>query len=163
MCEREVNCISRRTATCLWNEKYLPTPLREREEEERGETRLLESLGIKEYFEEGSIRINKRTCQGIECKLCIKACPTNALYWAYGEVKVIEDLCIYCAACVLSCIVDNCIQVTRRRPDGTMEQYGTPTDVYKLLNNINSKKRVKIANGRFPNLEEYMESLIKIV
>lgn len=125
--------------------------------------KLLESLGIKEYFEEGSIRINKRTCRGIECDLCIKACPTNALYWGYGEVKIAEDLCIYCTACVLSCIVDNCIQVTRKRPNGTIERFSTPTEVLDLLNNINSKKRLEITNRRFPKLEDYIESLLRIV
>lgn len=125
--------------------------------------KLLESLGIKEYFEEGSIRINKRTCRGIECDLCIKACPTNALYWGYGEVKIAEDLCIYCTACVLSCIVDNCIQVTRKRPNGTIERFSTPTEVLDFLNNINSKKRLEITNRRFPKLEDYIESLLRIV
>lgn len=132
-----------------------------RKREEKAE--LLQSLGVKQYFEEGSIRINKRTCRGIECDLCIKACPTNALYWAYGEVKITEDLCIYCTACVLSCIVDDCIQVTRKRPNGTIERFNTPTEVLKLLNDINSKRRWEITNRRFPMLEEYIESLFRIV
>ncbi|MFQ6095680.1 MAG: 4Fe-4S dicluster domain-containing protein [Candidatus Bathyarchaeia archaeon] len=125
--------------------------------------KLLESLGIKEYFEEGSIRINKRTCQGIDCMLCIKACPTNALYWALGEVKITEELCIYCTACVLSCIVDDCIRVTRRRPDGRIESYSTPTESFKLLNDISSEKRLEVTNRRFPKLKEYIESLLRIV
>ena len=126
-------------------------------------TKLLESLDIKEYFEGGSIRIDKRTCQGIECRLCIEACPSNALYWGGGDVKIVEDLCIYCTACVLSCIVDDCIQVTRKQPDGRIERFGTPTEVLKLLNNINSKKRWNITNSRFPKMEEYIESLIRSV
>jgi len=117
--------------------------------------RLLESLGIKEFFEGGSIRINKRSCKGVECKLCIKACPTDAIYWGYGEIKIIEDLCIYCTSCVLSCIVDNCIQITRKRTDGKTERYGTTGAVIKLLENINSKKRLDIVNRRFPSLERY--------
>ncbi|MEM2594310.1 MAG: 4Fe-4S binding protein, partial [Candidatus Bathyarchaeia archaeon] len=76
---------------------------------------LLKTIGVKEYFSEGRIEIDNKICQGIECKLCIKACPTNALYWSYGRVNLVEDLCIYCAACVLSCIVDNCIKVMRKR------------------------------------------------
>jgi len=135
--------------------------LRETAKSKREErTRLLESLGVKEYFEEGSIRINKRTCQGVECKLCIKACPTNALYWGYGEVKIVEDLCIYCTACVLSCIVDNCIQVTRKRTNGKTEQYGTPKDVHKLLKEINNTKRLDATKRRFPNLERYLQDLL---
>lgn len=123
-------------------------------------SRLLESLGMKEYFREGSIGIDKKTCKGIECKLCIKACPTNALYWGYGEVKIIEDLCIYCTACVLSCIVDKCIQVTRKRTDGKNESFGTPGEVLKLLKNISSEKRLDATNRRFPSLEKYLEELI---
>jgi len=126
-------------------------------------TKLLESLDIKEYFEEGSIKINKRTCEGIECKLCIEACPSNALYWADGEVKIEEDLCIYCTACVLSCIVDDCIQVMRKQNDGRIERFGTPNEVLRLLNDINSKKRLEITNNRFPNMEEYIESLVRTV
>jgi len=123
-------------------------------------TRLLDSLGVKEYFSEGSIRINKRTCKGIECKLCIEACPTDALYWGYGDVKIIEDLCIYCAACVLSCIVDNCIQVKRKRTDGKNENFGTPSEVSKLLKNISSKRRLTVTNRRFPSIERYLEEIV---
>jgi len=123
-------------------------------------SRLLESLEIREYFREGSIRINKRTCKGIECKLCIEACPSSALYWGYGEVKIIEDLCIYCTACVLSCIVDKCIQVTRKRADGKNESFGTPGEVLELLKNISSEKKLGVTNRRFPSLERYLEDLI---
>jgi len=123
-------------------------------------SRLLESLEIKEYFREGSIRINRRTCKGIECKLCIEACPTNALYWGYGEVKIVEDLCVYCTACVLSCIVDDCIQVTRKRTRGKTERFGTPSEVLKLLKNISSEKKLDVTNRRFPSLERYLEELI---
>jgi len=34
------------------------------------------------------VKINKSICQGIECRLCIKACPTNALYRSYGQLKI---------------------------------------------------------------------------
>jgi len=55
----------------------------EKKEKEKKEKRaeLLKSMGVKEYFEEGSIEIDMRTCRGLECDLCIEACPTNALYW----------------------------------------------------------------------------------
>lgn len=110
---------------------------------------LLKSLGIKEYFSEGSVKINDRICQGIECKLCIKACPTKALYWGYGQVNIVEDLCVYCAACVLSCIVDDCIKVSRKRQDGKIESFSKPKEAAKLLQSISSKRRITLVNRVF--------------
>ncbi len=104
-------------------------------------TQLLRSLGIKEFFEEGRIRINKKTCKGLECKLCIEACPTHALYWGSGEVGIVEDLCVYCTACVWNCIVDDCILVRRRRPSGEVEEFSKPREVVMLLHKINTKER----------------------
>ena len=118
---------------------------------------LLQPTGIKEFFGEGSISIDKRTCEGVECKLCIKACPTNALYWKSGEVGIVEELCVFCTACVSNCIVDNCIRVTRKRPNGETERFSTPSDVVTLLNAIDTKKRVNIVKTRFPTMEAYLE------
>jgi ferredoxin len=118
---------------------------------------LLASSGVKEFFEEGSISVNKRTCQGLECKLCIKACPTNALYWKAGEIEVVEDLCVYCGACVLSCMVDDCIKITRKREDGKVEKFSKPMDVLKLENKINAKKRFERVREVFPTAEDYCE------
>lgn len=103
--------------------------------------RLLEPLGVKVYFDDGSIRIDKRTCKGVECKLCIEACPTHALYWKSGEVGIVEDLCMYCAACVWNCIVDDCIRVSRKRSDGEVEEFSNIRDIYVLMNKIIGKKR----------------------
>jgi Fe-S-cluster-containing hydrogenase component 2 len=116
---------------------------------------LLAASGVKEFFTEGKISINKRTCWGVECKLCIKACPTNALYWKAGEVGVIEDLCVYCGACVLCCMVDDCIKVERKREDGAVEKFGKPMDVLKLENKINAKKRFERVKEVFPTAEDY--------
>jgi Na+-translocating ferredoxin:NAD+ oxidoreductase RNF subunit RnfB len=62
-------------------------------------------------------------------KLCIKACPTNALFWKAGMVGIIEELCIYCGACVLNCIVDDCIKIVRKdqtvRLKGSADQKGS--------------------------------------
>jgi len=110
---------------------------------------LLKTLGVIEYFSDGEISINSRICQGIECKLCIKACPTNALYWGYGRVNVVEEICVYCAACVLSCIVDDCIKVTRKRPDGRIEKFSKPMEAVKLLNSISSKRRSNLVSRVF--------------
>ncbi len=132
----------------------------EEEEAEKPKSRraeLLEPMGVKDLFEEGSISIDMRTCRGIECNLCVKACPTNALYWKAGEIGIIEDLCIYCTACVANCCVDNCITVTRKRPDGTTESFSTPKEVLTLLCNINSKKRKDRVESLYPTIEEYLE------
>jgi ferredoxin len=118
---------------------------------------LLASTGVKEFFAEGSINVNKRTCHGLECKLCIKACPTNALYWKAGEVGIVEDLCVYCSACVLSCMVDDCIKVARKREDGKTERFSKPKDVRTLENRINAKKRFERVSEVFPTAEAYCE------
>jgi len=128
-----------------------------RKRERERKTKLLESIGVKEFFEEGTISIDKNTCKGVECKLCIKACPTNALYWKTGEVGIVEELCVYCAACVYSCIVDNCVQVSRKRPNSQTEKFGTQRQVLTLLNNINSEKRVKRLKSRFPDVEAFIK------
>lgn len=132
-----------------------------RKRERENKTKLLESMGVKEFFEEGTISIDKNTCKGVECKLCIKACPTNALYWKTGEVGITEELCVYCAACVYSCIVDNCIQVSRNRPNSQTEKFSTQKQVLTLLQNINSGKRVKMLKSRFPSIEIFLERYSK--
>jgi ferredoxin len=118
---------------------------------------LLAATGVKEFFEEGRISIDKRTCWGIECKLCIKACPTNALYWKTGEVGITEDLCVYCNACVLSCMVNDCIKITRKREDGTQEKFSKLKEVVKLDDKINAKKRFERVKDVFPAAEAYCE------
>ncbi|MCW4016852.1 MAG: 4Fe-4S dicluster domain-containing protein [Candidatus Bathyarchaeota archaeon] len=118
---------------------------------------LLEPMGIKDCFEEGSISIDMRTCRGIECNLCVKACPTNALYWKAGEIGIVEDLCIHCTACVANCMVDDCIRVTRKRPDGKTERFSNAKDVCKLLRNINLRKGKDRVKSLFRTPEEYFE------
>jgi NAD-dependent dihydropyrimidine dehydrogenase PreA subunit len=118
---------------------------------------LLASSGVKEFFAEGNIGINKRTCWGVECKLCIKACPTSALYWKAGEVGIVDDLCVYCGACVLSCMVDDCIKVERKREDGKVERFSKPKEVVKLQDKINAKKRFERVSEVFPTCEAYCE------
>jgi ferredoxin len=129
--------------------------LSEASEKKGRRAELLESVGVKECFEEGSIKIDMRTCRGIECNLCVKACPTNALYWKAGEIGIEEDLCIHCTACVLSCCVDDCICVTRKRPSGETESFSTSKDVLKLNRNIISKKKRKAVRSIFVNPEDY--------
>jgi ferredoxin len=118
---------------------------------------LLASSGVKEFFAEGNIGINKRTCWGVECKLCIKACPTSALYWKAGEVGIVDDLCVYCGACVLSCMVDDCMKVERKREDGKVERFSKPKEVVKLQDKINAKKRFERVSEVFPTCEAYCE------
>lgn len=123
---------------------------RSKKRESEQKKKLLESLGIKAplYFTEGSITINTSTCRGAECKLCVKLCPTNALYWSEGKVGLTKELCIWCAACVLCCVVDDCIRVARRRSDGKRESYSTPKQVLALIESINRRKSAQAALNR---------------
>lgn len=130
---------------------------RKRKEKKTERTRLLQSMGVQECFEEGKITINMKTCKGVECKLCIEACPTNALYWKAGEIGIVEDLCVYCAACVFSCIVDDCIQITRKRPNGKIEKFSSPRDVLKLLRHTGSEKTRDRVKSIFPTPESYLK------
>ena len=137
--------------------------LEQASEKRRREAReqLLQSLGVKEFFEEGSIKIETIICDGVECKLCIEACPTNALYWRSGKVGIVEELCVFCTACVLSCIVDNCIRVKRKRPNGDVEEFSTPEEALRLLQRINSRKVHRIVKRRLPTAEAYLERYVK--
>lgn len=126
-------------------------------EKKKRRNELIAPLGIKEFFTEGKITINKRTCRGLECKLCIKACPTNALYWKAGEVGITEELCIYCGACVLSCIVDDCIKIERKRSENEVESFSKPRDFTTLQHNLSAKKRYMRALAIFPKMESYIK------
>ena len=127
----------------------------EKAEKRKLREELLGPTGAKEFFAEGKISLNKRTCQGLECKLCIKVCPTNALYWKQGEVGITDDLCVYCGACVLTCMIDDCIRIERKREEGKVEKFSKPKDVLKLQNSINTKKRLQRVCEIYPNAEEY--------
>ena len=127
----------------------------EKTEKKKQREELLAAAGVKEFFPEGSINVNKYTCVGVQCKLCIKACPTNALYWKAGEIGVIEDLCVYCGACVLSCMVDDCIKVRRKREDGAVEKFGKTRDVLVLANCLNAERRFKRVREVYPSWQEY--------
>jgi NAD-dependent dihydropyrimidine dehydrogenase PreA subunit len=129
----------------------------EENENKKRREELLSACHVKDLFKEGKIVIDKHTCLGVQCKLCIKACPTNALYWKTGEVGISEDLCVYCSACVLSCMVNDCIKITRKREDGTVEKFSKPKDVITLENKINTKKRLERVKEVFPTTEAYCE------
>jgi len=129
-------------------------------EKKKRRKELLEPTGVKEFFKEGSISINKFTCVGGQCKLCIKACPTNALYWKTGEVGIIDDLCVYCGACVLNCMVDDCIKVERIRDDGKVERFCKPKDVLMLGEKINAQKRLARVTAILPDVEAYCEKCV---
>jgi ferredoxin len=126
-------------------------------EKKKQRQELLASTGVKEFFPEGKLTINKRTCWGQECKLCIKACPTNALYWKAGEVGITEELCVYCSACVLSCMVDDCMKLVRTREDGKTESFSKPKEVVNLQHAINTRKRAQRVREVFPTVEAYCE------
>ena len=128
--------------------------------EKKKREELLESAGVTEFFDGGSIEVDMKTCKGVECRLCIKVCPTNALYWRAGEVGVTKELCVYCAACVLNCIVDDCIKVERKRPDGTIEVFSKPADVLVLQNKICSFRRKDLIKSIFSSEEEYSKRYV---
>jgi len=138
----------------------LLTETMEKEKEKRRKE-LLAPLGVKEFFVEGSIAIDKRTCKGVECKLCIKACPTSALFWKAGEVGITEELCIYCGACVLSCIVDDCIRIARKRENGEAESFSKPKEFTALQHAIDAKKRHERVGDVFPTAEDYLKRYSK--
>ncbi|UCH01981.1 MAG: 4Fe-4S dicluster domain-containing protein, partial [Candidatus Bathyarchaeota archaeon] len=86
--------------------------------------------------------------RGVECELCIKACPTNALFWSEAKIQIENDLCIYCGACVVSCIVDDCIHIRRKRPEGSIETFSTPRATAIVINNQSAKKRREAIHRR---------------
>ncbi len=126
-----------------------------KEEQKSRRAEFLGSIGVEDRFEEGSIKIDMRTCRGIECNLCVKACPTNALYWKAGEIGIMEDLCIHCTACVLNCCVDNCITVTRKRPDGKTETFSTPKEALEINRKIAAENKRERVKSRIENPEDY--------
>jgi ferredoxin len=104
---------------------------------------LLGDLEVQDLFCDGTIHINKQTCLGVECKLCIDVCPTHALYWTKGEVEVEKQLCVYCMACVFSCIVEDCITITRKRETGEDEVFSNIKNACVLLHEIALNKRIE--------------------
>lgn len=118
---------------------------------------LLKSIGVKEFFEDGSIKIDMKTCKGVECQFCIKVCPTKALYWKAGEIGITEDLCVYCTSCVLHCMVDNCIEIRRTRQNGRNERFSNPVHVSRMLNNVGARNRMKVIKSVFPDEETYLK------
>jgi len=132
-------------------------PEKAKKEKKKRRDEFLAQLGVKEFFVEGNITINKRTCKGVECKLCIEVCPTNALFWKAGEVGIVKELCIYCGACVLSCIVNDCIKIERKRVTGEVEKFSKPRDFTALQHGINFKKRRGKIQEIFPKAEDYLK------
>jgi len=133
--------------------------LLEASEKQRRQKRaeLLKSVGVEDLFETGSVRVDMKTCKGVECKLCIELCPTNALYWKAGEIGVTEELCVYCTSCVLYCMVDNCIQVERKRPNGELERFSKPSDVFSFWEHLNARKRIDAVKIILPDEEAFLK------
>jgi len=113
----------------------------EEAEQKKRRKELLEPTGVRELFKDGKITINKFTCVGAQCKICIQKCPTNALYWSVGEVGIIDDLCVYCNACVVNCMVDDCIKIERIREDKQSECFSKLDNVVKMNERKNTTKR----------------------
>ncbi len=130
----------------------------EEAEKKKRRQELLEPTGVKELFKEGKIKVNNFTCVGGQCKLCIKVCPTNALYWSTNGVGVVDDLCVYCGACVLNCMVDDCIKIERKREDGATERFSKPVDVVKLQERRNGAKRFERVRTNAATMRRYQEA-----
>ncbi len=79
-------------------------------------------------------------------------CPTHALYWAKGEVGIEKQLCVYCMACVFSCIVEDCITITRTRETGEKEVFSNIKRAYALLHEIALNKRIERIQSIFQEL-----------
>ncbi len=54
-------------------------------------------------------------------------------------------------------MVDNCIEVRRKRQNGETEVFCKPQDVSLLLNRINARNRVRIIKDLFPDDEAYLK------
>ncbi len=67
-------------------------------------------------------------------------------------------MCVYCGACVLNCMVDDCIKIERKREDGKVEQFSKPNDVVMLNEKIGGKKRFDRVNAIFPSVSTYCEN-----
>ncbi|MEM2105964.1 MAG: hypothetical protein QXV21_05820, partial [Candidatus Bathyarchaeia archaeon] len=76
--------------------------------------------------------------------------------WKSGEVGITEELCIYCGACVINCIVDDCITVTRKRENGEKEKFSTPRAYTMLENAINARKRQERVKAIFQTPKEFL-------
>jgi ferredoxin len=124
-------------------------------ERRKNREEFLAPTGVKELFKDGKISINNYTCVGVQCKQCLKVCPTNALYWSNGKVEIIDDLCVYCGACVLSCMVDDCIKVERKREDGKIEKFSKPADVILLEKKANANKRIQRVQSVMMKPQDY--------
>ena len=122
---------------------------------------LLESIGVKEVFDKGEMKINRRTCRGVDCRLCIQACPTNALYWKEGEVGIVEELCVYCTSCVNVCMIDSCIHVSRVRADGEMEKFSSPQEIQRLLRSISYEKAKERTKSRCAHDWPFLDGILE--
>jgi NAD-dependent dihydropyrimidine dehydrogenase PreA subunit len=124
-------------------------------ERKKNREALLAPTGVKDVFQDGKISINSHTCLGVQCKECIKVCPTTALYWGGGKVAIVEDLCVYCGACVLNCQVDDCIDLERKRDDGRIEKFSRSKEVVLFQKKANTNKRVQRVHSVILKPQDY--------
>jgi len=131
------------------------------EEEEKRRRALREevlgTLGIQDIFVKGSVSVDMRKCYGRECDMCVKACPTRAIFWRDNELVIQEEICIFCTACVANCMVEGCIRVRRVRPDGTVEEYSSVREVAVLLRSISGRKALEAVEAVFPSTSDFLQ------
>jgi len=130
-------------------------------EKKKNREALLAPTGVKDVFQDGKISINNYTCLGVQCKECIKVCPTTALYWGGGKVTIIEDLCVYCGACILNCQVDDCINLERTRDNGKIEKFSKSKEVLLFQKKANTNKRVQRVQSVILKPQDYYKQYPK--
>jgi len=60
-------------------------------------------------YNKGSITVRGHIC--IQCKICMKICPTDAIEFTDGHMTLDEDKCIACGECATKC-PQKCIAMT---------------------------------------------------
>jgi ferredoxin len=102
----------------------------EKTEKKKLRQELLAPTGVEDLFKEGKISINKFTCVGGQCKLCIKACPTNALYWSTGGVGITEVVRLLWRLRART-VVDDCARSSANAKTAQWK-FSKPSDIVNL-------------------------------
>ncbi|MFW9995078.1 MAG: 4Fe-4S dicluster domain-containing protein [Candidatus Odinarchaeota archaeon] len=104
--------------------------------------KILRDMNVPQNYRNIEITINTSLCP-LGCQMCVKACPTSALYF-FEVVHVQKELCIGCGACASACPYVEPIKITRTRiSDGKTEVFRNLKEFVKTNNAENARKRIK--------------------